>query len=138
MGTEMSAPYALTIRQFRLRVESPEVDEELRSAPVRIASDPGVFGPNRIEIRHVWHQRIFGDTAEASGVEVVHGLLDLGAGVHHEWPVVLDGLTDRPPSEDEELELAVPRDPGVVSPDGDPVPGSDRPPPPTRPDPARR
>src|ERR1035441_9345628 len=84
-----------------------------------------MLGPDAVERPNVWHQRILGDAAEASGMEVVHGLLDLGAGVHHEWPVVLDGLTDRPPSEDEELELAVPRAPGVVSPDGDPVPGSE-------------
>ena len=45
-----------------------------------------------------------GDGAHAAGVEVVDGLEDLLAGVHHERAVVRDGLADRQPAEQQHLE----------------------------------
>src|SRR5688500_17980547 len=58
---------------------------------------------------HVGHQRVRGDLAEATGLEVLDRLLQLQAGVHDERPVLGDRLADRLASEDEHLQRPVTR-----------------------------
>ena len=95
-----------------------------RASPSTPASDPGA---EHLEVdRHMrtrtsrcssggWVQAQVdgGDGAHAAGVEVVDGLEDLLAGVHHERAVVRDRLADREAAEQQHLERVGRRPPGA-------------------------
>ena len=103
----------------------------------RTGSGSGTCGIERVR-RH---------RSQPTRFEILEGLRDLAAGVHHEGPVVLDRLPDGPAPEDQDLEVAGPGILRVVGPERDEVPAPNvtscplvtgRPSLPTRPDPARR
>jgi thioredoxin reductase len=91
------------------------------SQPCAVALDAGVLGAYRVGVGYVGHQRVRGDAAELAGLEVLQGLPQLGPGVHHEGPVGLDRLSDRPAAEDEDLEIGAARVLPVVGEDAEPV-----------------
>src|SRR3954452_8597232 len=70
----------------RARLSGSELRRALPSAPARPRVD------------------VCGDGSEASGLEVLYCLTDLGLGVHDEGPVLDDGFADRPAAQNEGLE----------------------------------
>ena len=78
--------------------------------PLR-GSDTGVLGAHRIGVRHMRHQRVRRDRSQPTCFEILEGLRDLAAGVHHEGPVVLHRLPDGLAPEDQDLEVARSRNP---------------------------
>src|SRR6266480_4505129 len=72
------------------------------------------------------HQCVGRDRAQTTGLEVLQRLDDLSSGVHDEWPVVLDTLSNGFAAQYEDLEVDSAGVLAVVGPHAHPVSSTER------------